>query len=302
MSMLFWGMSFVWTKIALGFYNPITIILLRLIVSSIALFSILKILKLINKIQKQHFGLFFISALFEPLLYFLGENYGLREVSPTLASVIIATIPVITPIFATLLLKEKLSILNFVGIFISFGGIIIMIIDRNFNFTASPKGIALMFLAVFSTVGYAISIKKLTNFYNSFTIITYQNIIGIIYFLPLFLILDFNNFIRIVPSFKAVISILQLAIFASSLAFICYIHVVSKIGISKANIFTNLIPIVTAIFSYFFVDEYFGFNKIIGIIIVVGGVFLSQIDKLMLKINNFKNLSSKEKNIKIEKK
>jgi len=295
LSMLFWGMSFVWTKIALEFYNPITVIFLRLIISSIALYSILKIFGLLNKVHKEHFSLFLISALFEPLLYFLGENYGLREVSPTLASVIIATIPVITPIFATFLLKERLSILNFIGIIVSFGGILIMIIDRNFNFTASPKGIALMFLAVFSTVGYAVSIKKLTKFYNSFTIITFQNIIGVFYFLPLFLIFDFKNFIHIVPSVKAVFSIIQLAIFASSLAFICYIHVVGKIGVSRANIFTNLIPIVTAVFSFFLVGEQFGLNKIIGILIVVGGVFLSQIDKLMLKINNYNNLNFKEK-------
>lgn len=290
LSMLFWGMSFVWTKIVLEFYAPITTIFLRLIISSTILYIVLKLSKQLQTVKNEHYGLFMISALFEPLLYFMGENFGLREVSSTVASVIIATIPVITPVFAHYILKEKVTIYNILGIIISFIGIIVMIFDRNLNFTASPKGIALLFVAVFSTIGYAISIKKLAIHYQSPTIITFQNIIGVFYFLPLFMYFDMNEFLAIRPSFKAVASLFELAIFASSLAFICYIHVVSKIGVSRANIFTNLIPIVTAVFSYFLLDESFNIAKIIGITIVIGGVFLSQMDKLILRVNNANEL------------
>lgn len=292
--MIFWGMSFVWTKIVLAFYDPITTILLRLIISSAILWIVLKLSGLLQPVSKTHFKLFLLSALFEPLLYFLGENFGLREVSSTVASVIIATIPVITPIFATFLLNEKITKFNILGIIISFLGILMMVIDKNLNFTASPKGIALMFLAVFSTIGYAVTIKKLSATYQSATIITYQNIIGVFYFLPLFFIFDFKEFIHIRPSFNAIASLIQLAVFASSLAFICYIHVVSKIGVSRANIFTNLIPIITAIFSYFLLDEKFYFAKILGMIIVISGVFLSQIDKIITKYNSAKTMKTKD--------
>lgn len=291
--MIFWGMSFVWTKIVFEFYGPITTVLLRLIISSAILYIVLKLSKKLQHVSREHYGLFMLSALFEPFLYFLGENFGLREVSSTVASVIIATIPVITPIFATFVLKEKITKFNIIGIVISFFGVLVMVIDTNLNFTASPKGIALLFVAVFSTIGYAITIKKLAGIYQSATIITIQNIIGILYFLPLFFIFDFKDFLIIRPSFKAIAALVQLAIFASSLAFICYIHVVSKLGVSRANIFTNLIPIVTAIFSYFLLDEKFYFAKVIGIIIVIGGVFLSQIDKIMIKVNKAKSLKIK---------
>lgn len=291
--MIFWGMSFVWTKIVLAFYDPITTILLRLIISSVILWVVLKFTGKLQVISKKHYKLFFLSALFEPLLYFLGENFGLREVSSTVASVIIATIPVITPVFATFLLKEKITKFNIIGIFISFFGVLVMVIDKNLNFTASPKGIALLFLAVFSTIGYAVTIKKLSASYQSATIITYQNIIGVFYFLPLFFIFDFDTFFQIRPSFNAIASLIQLAVFASSLAFICYIHVVSKIGVSRANIFTNLIPIITAVFSYFLLDEKFYFAKVLGMIIVIAGVFLSQIDKIITKYNQAKSLKTK---------
>ena len=54
-------------------------------------------------------GLFLLMALFEPFIYFLGESYGLLYVSSTVAAVIVATIPLISPLFAWYFFREKLN-------------------------------------------------------------------------------------------------------------------------------------------------------------------------------------------------
>ena len=285
LSMLFWGMSFVWTKIVFEYYQPITTVFLRLLISSTILLIVLKISGKLEKIHKLHIKLLFLTALFEPFLYFLGENFGLRLVDPTIASVIIATIPVFTSFFAFIILREKLNTLNILGLILSFIGIIVMVIDKNLNFMFSPKGIALLFLAVFAAVGYGISLKKLSHIYSPFSIITYQNIIGLFLFLPLFLIFDFKQFIHVQPTIRLVGSLLQLSVFASSLAFICWVYVIKHLGVSKSSIFTNLIPIITAVFSFIILNEIITINKIFGIIIVLSGVSLSQVDKLFIKFN-----------------
>ncbi|MDO8897093.1 MAG: EamA family transporter, partial [Bacteroidales bacterium] len=51
---------------------------------------------------------------------------------------------------------------------------------------------------------------------------------------------------------------------------------VSKIGIARTNIYTNLIPVFTALFSYFLLGEIITFDKILGIALVIIGVILSQ--------------------------
>ena len=89
-SMIFWGMSFVWSKIVLQYYDPITTVLLRLLISSAILFTGLRIFNRIQKLNRQDYKLFFLSALLNPFLYFLGENYGLQLTSPTISSIIIA--------------------------------------------------------------------------------------------------------------------------------------------------------------------------------------------------------------------
>ena len=111
-----------------------------------------------------------------------------------------------------------------------------------------------------------------------------QNILGVIYFLPLFLFFDFNQFVTIKPDAEAIIAMLMLAVFASTLAFLLFIVVIRELGINKANMFTYLIPVFTAILSYFILSESFSFQKITGIILVITGVSLSQIFRLFKKI------------------
>ena len=115
-------------------------------------------------------------AFFEPFLYFMGESYGLMYVSSTVAAVIVATIPLITPFATWYFFREKLSFAQYAGLIVSFAGVCLVVFTPSFQFAASPLGIALEFLAVLSTIGFTVLLKKLTVRYNTFTILTYQNL------------------------------------------------------------------------------------------------------------------------------
>lgn len=277
--MLFWGMAFIWTRIVLDYYEPITIATIRITFSAIFLLSFIKLFKKSQKIEKSDYKLFLISAFFNPFIYFLLESYGVKYVSSTISAVIIATIPLFSPVVAYFSVKEKLSLVNVFGIIISFFGILIMLINKDLSLKADPIGILFLFLAVASALVYTVLLLKLTRKYNSVNIVCYQNLIGAFYFLPLFFYFDFDSFISVRPDFKVITSLVFLSVLCSSLAFIFYAISIKNLGISKTNIFTNLIPIFTAIFSYFILAEFFNFSKILGIIIVIFGVFVSQINR-----------------------
>ncbi len=279
-SMTLWGFSYVWTKIVFKYYEPLTTIFIRLTLSSLFLILFIFLFRKSETIKKRHWKLFLLSALFNPFLYFVGESYGLDRVSATIGSVIIGTIPLFTPLAAYFALKEKLSKINIFGLGVSFIGILIMLMKKDFSLAADPIGLSFLFLAVAAAVIYGILLKKLTIHYSSITIIAYQNGIGAIYFLPFFLLFEFNDFVKITPNMELIISLISLAIFASSLAYIFYTSVVKEIGISKGNMYTNLIPVCTGITSYFVLEEQFAFAKIIGIFVVILGVIFSQLKKL----------------------
>jgi drug/metabolite transporter (DMT)-like permease len=278
LSMIFWSFSFVWIKIVYEAYGPLTTILFRLLISSglMLIFTILS--RKLQKVQPGDLKIFILLAFFEPFLYFMGESYGLKYVSSTVASVIVATIPLFSPIAAWYFYKEKLSRTNLFGLVITFFGVSLVVLDTSFNFTASPLGVALEFFAVFGAIGYASMLKGISHRYNTFTIITYQNLIGAVFFLPFWLIFEMSDFTQIPFDGKAFWAIIKLAIFASTFAFILFTYSVRNMGINKSNTFVNVIPICVAVFAYIILGDQLNFHQMIGIAIVISGLFLAQIN------------------------
>ncbi|MGD0343147.1 MAG: DMT family transporter, partial [Bacteroidales bacterium] len=78
-------------------------------------------------------------------------------------------------------------------------------------------------------------------------------------------------------SFETFKPILELSVFASCGAFILFAYSVKNMGISKANVFSNCIPVFTALFSFILMGERLTVQNITGIIVVITGLFLSQI-------------------------
>jgi drug/metabolite transporter (DMT)-like permease len=284
LAMVFWALSFIWYKEVLVLYKPVSLVLMRLIISSILLLTVTASLGRLDRIERKDIKSFVFLSFLSPFLYFLGESYGVSYMSSTLAAVIIATIPLFSPIGAYYYLKERISMMNFVGIVVSVVGVALVVFHQGFNITdVHPIGLGFMLLAVVSALGYSIIIKRLADRYNVFSIVAYQNLIGIFFFLPLFFFLDFKQFVSVTPTWDVIVPLLNLGVFASTFAFIFFTYAIKNLGISKANIFTNAIPVLTAIFAYFILKEQITPLKMAGILVVVLGLFLSQIRKGMFK-------------------
>ncbi len=288
-AMLFWGMSYIWSKQVFETLGPGTTVFFRLIISSVFLALLLYFTNSFQKIQKKHFKLFLLTSLFNPFLYFVGESYGLNLVSPTISAVIIATIPVFTPIATRIFTNERLTTLNIIGLLVSFAGIIVMLVDKNFTLTASPLGILFLFGAVISAIIYSLFLKKTTEHYSALTIVWGQNTIGIFYFLPLFL-METSGKVPLGTLSQVMMPLVLLGVFASSMAFVLFTYTVSKIGVSRSNIYTNLISVFTAFFSFLILGEQFIPSKIAGMLLVILGVSLSQFPKSIFATS--KNISS----------
>lgn len=288
-SMILWGTSFVWSKLALEHYNSFTIVFFRLLVSSIILVPVLIVTKKFRFPDKKHWLMFMLLALFEPYLYFIGETTGLSYVDPSMASVIISIIPLFTPFVAFYFLGERITILNVLGIMISISGIVVLVFGKDMSLQVSMVGLALLTLAIVAANGYSVMIKKIPNKYSILNIIFWQNIFGMLYFIPLLVIFSKDDILQtgFVPdAFRA---IFYLGFFASTLAFLFYMYGLKFMSITKVNVFTNVIPIFTIIVAYFFYGEEIGAKKILGIIIVITGVIISQ-----LKYRFFGNRKTKD--------
>ncbi|HLO60757.1 MAG TPA: DMT family transporter [Bacteroidales bacterium] len=277
-AMLFWSFSFIWYKQVFVYYGPVTLIVFRLTLAIPFLFLISLSFKRLQKIEKGHLRYFLGLALFEPFLYFIGECYGVNRISPTLASIIISLIPLVAPIPAWYIFRERFTFTNFIGLFISMAGVV-MVIAGEQNGNNALSGVLLMFLAVISAVCHSVFVRKLTDKYNTFTIVTYQSTLGLLYFLPLFYFLGFREFISMKHTFTMVLPVIKLAIFASSFAFLLFVYSIQHLGMARTNVFVNLIPVFTAVLSFIILKESFTGLKVAGIVIVIAGLIFSQLNR-----------------------
>jgi len=291
--MIFWSFSFIWFKIANETFRPITIVFIRLTFSVILLSTFLLVTKNFMKIKKGDRKLFLMLALFEPFFYFLGESFGLTYVSATVCSVLISTIPVFATIGAWLIFKERLKTINYAGIILSFIGVLVFILNKDGSMSFSIKGLALILFAVFCAVGYNLTLSRLVGYYSAVYIVNVQNIIGAVLFLPLFLIFDFSHFIETPFTFNMFKPIIELAVFASCGAFILFAYSVKKMGIIKANVFSNSIPVFTALFSFIIMGERLTMQNIAGMLIVIAGLIMSQMNGRSKSIDEALTLTGK---------
>lgn len=275
-AMIIWAVSFIWSKSALEVYSPLFVLPSRLLIASTLLFIFGKISGRLQAIHRSDYKWLVLLAFFEPFLYFIGENYGLQRVSPTIAAVIIATIPLFLPFVASIFFKERINRHQLIGIGISFVGVGMVLINNDMNLNADLLGIALLLLAVFAALGYTAVLKKVTQKYNPLTIVAWQSLIACIAFTPLFLSIAWEQTMAAGIVWDSLRSIILLGVFGSSVAFIAYTQSIRVLGITKAGVFANIIPVFTALFSFFMLHEALLLVNYLGIAMVIGGLFLSQ--------------------------
>ncbi|MFH0757524.1 MAG: DMT family transporter [Bacteroidota bacterium] len=284
LAMIFWGFTFVLFKYACESFRPVTIVFLRLFVSIFFLFGFAWILKRLNKIKRKDQKWFLLMALFEPFFYFLGEANGLMLVSPTVGAVIISIIPLIVPFGAYYLFREKLTSLNIIGLVVSFSGVLMVVLNKSSGTVTDPRGILLLFVAVFAAVGYTLVARKLVEDYNPITITAYQSFYGLLMFLPLFLFRELPLPELDSISNASLLAVLYLGVFGSGICFILLTLAIRELGAAKANIFANIVPVVTAFISFKMLREPMPLIKIAGILVAIAGLLLTQVGTINWKM------------------
>jgi drug/metabolite transporter (DMT)-like permease len=278
-AMFLFGMSFVWTTDLVGStppFPPQSLSMFRMAIGSAALFLFLVATRRSVRIAKADRKWFLLLALFEPFIYFLGENNGLRITqSPSIGAVILATVPVFTMLACFYVFRERPTWTNIVGVLCTIPGVGLVMLTGDFTLKVPLSGIGLLFVAALSTAGYAIIIRKLHH-YSAITIVALQNLVGALYFLPLVLIFECESLSAVVWSRHVAYPLAMLSVFVSGGAFVLFVTSIKYIGITQANMFSALIPIITTLAAFLMGRETLSLQQIIGVGVVIFGVILSQ--------------------------
>jgi drug/metabolite transporter (DMT)-like permease len=275
LAILFWGFSFVATKVALKSFSPFCLIFFRFITA--ALFFIFLLMRTgFPSLKQGNFKKLVLLALFQPGLYFSFETLGLQYTSATKTSLIIATIPIVVLVFSILFLKEKVRWINTLGIIISMGGVSLLIFgtDNATTLGGALLGDILITGAVFSAAIYMIITRHLGQTMTPVQITGMQVIFGAVIFFPAFLY-DLPDFHWSAVTRDGYIALIALTIFATIGAFLCYNFALSRIPAARAAVFLNGIPVVTAFGAWILLGETLSPLQFFGGGIVLAAVYLA---------------------------
>lgn len=277
-TIIFWGFSFIWSNNIIKAEVPIfTFLFVRLAIAGTTLLLFSKLTGKLQKVGIKDLLLMCLMAFFEPFIYFIGESYGMKATgSGVLAAIIIATIPIACMIAEKLLSNVKFTLQRVLGILITIPGIVMVIFKDEVISVEHWYGIALLFMAVLGGTGYAVVVKKLTDKYNSFTVASYQFTLGALMFLPFFIAYGVDGVNAKLFTLEILGPILALAILCSCVAFTFWVSAIRVLGITRANVFTALIPAVSAVAAMMIGDEQITVLSGVGILIVICGVILAQ--------------------------
>ena len=192
-SVVFWGVSFILTKELFLSEEHITVtilIALRLAIASAVMLPALALTRHLQRIRKEDLKWFLLLALCEPFIYHLCETNGVRLVSGSLASVVIATIPLFVPFGMWAAYRQRIKPSLIIGVLLSLAGVFLML-NGEIGFQGSAlQGLLFLTGAVVIAVVYTLLLVKVVNRYHPLVVTTWQNVIGLAYFLPLVFIFD----------------------------------------------------------------------------------------------------------------
>lgn len=273
---IFWAFAFPFIKIGLEELNPINLTIMRLvIVCFIFLFIIVIMPKKFTPLRKKDIIPIFLIGFLGLVIYHLGLNYGELYISASAASLIIATIPVFTVIFAAIFLKEKITKKIAVGIPLSLSGIVIISLTGTttdpFEITYISAAVAVLISALVGAV-YTIAGKKLLERYSALSLTIYAFLLGCLGLLPFFSPSFITEVITL--TWRGWGAVLFLAVFPTVIGYILWYVVLEYKTASEISIFLYFIPVLSTIISYFLFNETITWMFLFGGALVILGLII----------------------------
>ncbi len=274
-TVVFWASAFPAVKYSLRFYSPESVMLLRFIVASIVLGTYC-IIKKIPVPDKKDMPMIAFSGFIGIFIYMWAFNSGTNLVTSGLSSFIIASAPIFTVLLSIYFLKEKTSVLSWVGLTISFMGLVLVastqVTGLSINF-----GVVLLLVSVLCTSFYFILQRKLSRKYSAIQATSY-----VIFFATFFMFIFTPKLIAEMPHSTAFVNlvVVYMGVFPAALSYFLWGFALSKAeNTAQVTSFLYLSPFIATALSILLLGEHIEPLVIIGGVIIIAGLLVTNIKK-----------------------
>lgn len=266
-----WGFDYVPAKYGLSVLTPMQLVFFRYMVGAIVVAVIMLIKKIPFMIKKKDIPLFIICALFGQVAYFWCEYTALEMMQASLISIVLSLMPVVSIGIERVVFKRKTNGKIIAGSLVCvFGVILVMGGDFGILLTGRGYGYILCFAAVLLWNVYNHITASLEG-YNAFAVTFVQMFTATLLLLPAVIISppEFNAFTPMVIG-----GIIYIGIVDGGLGLLVLVYVLQKLGATTSALYSDFLPVTTAIFGWAFLHESINSIQLLGGIVVIAAGYI----------------------------
>lgn len=276
-TILFWSLTFVSTKILLNYFKPIDLFVYRFTLAY--LLMVLAYPRFHRPESLKTELLMLLGGITGGSLYFLGETYAIQYSTPANVALLVAAAPLCTIFLANKLLKdsEKITKRIVIGSSIAILGVALVVYNGIAMPYIDPISSLLAITAMISWGFYSIILKKIDSIHSAFYVTRKIFFWAVITILPLYFATKADLDPKVFLKPEVTVNFLLLSLFASIMAYWIWQKATLVLGAAKTNGFINMIPLFTMIESAVILGEKISIFGMSGGILILGGVIVAEV-------------------------
>jgi len=275
---LIWGINFAVVKAALAEMTPLSFNSLRfLLASALTLLSLGLIEGSVGFARGDQWRLLGLGLIGNTCYQLLFIN-GIDRTTAGNSALLLATTPIFISLIGVAFGVERVGKLAWVGIFFSFAGIFMVIVGSGKELGLAKETIGgdiLILIGALVWSLYTVLSKPMLSRYSALKLTALAMVAGtpfiVLFSIPQLLAQDWAT-----VSWRGWLGLFFSGSMAIALAYIIWNSGVSKVGGARTAVYSNLSPVVAAIFAWFTLGETITAFMVVGAALIFLGIYLTR--------------------------
>ncbi|MDF2066842.1 EamA family transporter [Bacillus sp. Cr_A10] len=268
-----WGGMYVVVKILVAVIPPLELVWMRYLIALVALVIIGLVTRQNWRIKRRHFGIIIAISIIGYVISIVTQETGTMLSTAQMGAIITSTTPAFMVLFASLILKERLTLKKAISVSLATIGVITIVGIDDINMSSMLGGVSLI-IAALTWALMSVLIKRLPSDYSQIVVTTYATIIAFVVLTPFVITklpqIDLNDLTN--PTILG--GLIYLGVISTSIAFLLWNRGLQMLNASSGGVFFFVQPVVGTLLGWLILGETISITFWIGSVLILLGVLI----------------------------